>query len=207
MKKNNTRKLIFAAIIASVAAVLMFLEFPLWFAPGFYEMDFSEVPVLVGAFAFGPMTGILIEAIKVIVNTAISGTATMGIGELANFLIGIAFVVPASMVYKINKTRKNAIIGLGVGVLSMAIIAALLNWLVLLPAYAYYLSTPEVTYTINDFVYLGSLVNPLVTNLPTFLAFAVVPFNLVKGIITSVVVILIYKRISMLIKAKDSDLS
>ena len=206
MKKNSTKKLIFAAILASVAAVLMFLEFPLWFAPGFYEMDFSEVPVLIGAFAFGPMTGILIEAIKVIVRTAITGTITMGIGEVANFLIGIAFVVPASYVYKINKTRKNAILGLGAGVLSMAVVAALLNWLVLLPAYAYYLSTPDVTYTINDFVYLGSLVNPLVTDLTSLLMFAVVPFNLVKGILTSVIVILIYKRISMLIKAKDSEI-
>lgn len=205
MKKNNTRKLVFTAILASVAAVLMFLEFPLWFAPWFYEMDFSEVPVMIGAFAFGPVTGILIEAIKIIVKTAITGTVTMGVGEIANFIMGIAFVIPASYIYKINKTRKNAIIGLGVGVISMAIVAALMNGLVLLPAYAYFLSSPEAPITIDYFVGVGTAVNPLITNLATLLLLAVIPFNLLKGIAVSILVILIYKRISMLIKAKDSE--
>jgi riboflavin transporter FmnP len=205
MKKKSTRKLVSIAILASVAAVLMFLEFPLWFAPNFYEMDFSEVPVLIGGFAFGPLAAMAIEAVKVIVRTAIMGTQTMGIGELANFLMGVAFIVPASYIYQINKTRKNAIIGVTVGVVSMAFVSAILNWLVLLPAYAFYLSSPEYTITIADFVSMGSAVNPLVENLATFILFAVVPFNLLKGILTSVVVILIYNRVSLLFKAKDSE--
>jgi riboflavin transporter FmnP len=86
----------------------------------------------------------------------------------------------------------------------MATIGALFNAFLLLPAYAYFMSTPDVTYTVSDFVYLGTLVNPLVTNLFSFIMFAVVPFNIVKGILTGTVVVLIYKRISMLIKAKDA---
>jgi riboflavin transporter FmnP len=128
----------------------------------------------------------------------------MGVGELANLLIGLSFVVPASYIYKMHKTRKNAVIGLVVGTLSMATIGALFNAFLLLPAYAYFMSTPDVTYTVSDFVYLGTLVNPLVTNLFSFIMFAVVPFNIIKGILTGTIVVLIYKRISMLIKAKDA---
>ena len=205
MKKRSTRKLVAIGVLASVASVLMFLEFPLWFAPGFYEMDLSEIPVLVGAFAYGPIAGLVIEAVKILVKTAITGTITMGVGELANFLVGAAFIIPATCIYYRHKTRKTAIIGLVVGVFSMVIIGSLLNAFVLLPAYAYFLSTPEVTYTVDSFVYLGSVVNPLVKNLWTFILFAVAPFNLVKGVLDSVVVILIYKRISMLIKSRDRD--
>ncbi len=205
MKKKSTRVLVFAGVLASVSAVLMFLEFPLGFAPSFYKMDFSEVPVLIGAFAYGPVVGIIIEGVKIIVRTSIVGTQTMGVGELANFLIGISFVVPASLIYKAHKTKKSAVIGLAVGSLAMIIVGTLLNAFVLLPAFAFFLSTPETTYTVDSFVYLGSLVNPLVKDLPTFLAFAVAPFNLIKAVLTGIIVILSYKRISSLIKAKDSE--
>jgi len=203
MKKKDTRRLVAIGILASVATVLMFLEIPLWFTPGFYKIDLSEIPVLLGAFAFGPGAGVLIEVVKVIVNTAIEGTTTMGVGEIANFLIGLSFVLPASFIYYKQKTRKRAIIGLSAGILSMVVVGAILNAFILLPAYAYFLSTAEVVYTVDSFVYLGSLVNPLVKDLPTFIMFAVVPFNLVKGVLTSIIVILIYKRISSLIKSHD----
>jgi riboflavin transporter FmnP len=134
-----------------------------------------------------------------------TGSITMGVGELANFLIGISLVVPASMIYYRHKTRKRAVIGLVVGTFAMVTMGAVLNAFVLLPAYAFFMSTPEYTLTIADFVAAGAAVNPLVTNLFSFIMFAVVPFNLFKGILVSAVVILIYKRVSMLIKAKDSE--
>lgn len=204
MKKRSTKKLVAIGILASVASVLMFLEFPLWFAPNFYEMDLSEVPVMIGAFAFGPVAGIAIEAVKILVKTAITGTITMGVGEIANFLVGMAFVLPATYIYSQHKTKAKAILGLVIGVFSMVVVGSLLNAFVLLPAYAYFMSTPEVTYTVDSFVYLGSLVNPLVKNLTSFILFAVAPFNLVKGVLDSVIVVLIYKRVSHLIKSKDS---
>lgn len=207
MNKNKTRRLVAIGVLASVATVLMFLEFPLWFAPGFYEADLSEIPVLIGSFAFGPTAGIMIEAVKIIVKTAIKGTSTLGVGEFANFLIGLSFILPATFIYYKHKTRKKAILGMAVGVLSMMLVGAILNAFILLPAYAYFLSEPGNILTVDSFVYLGSLVNPLVHDLFTFIMFAVVPFNLVKGVITSVIVILIYKRISVLLKSKDSDLN
>ncbi|MDT8337462.1 MAG: ECF transporter S component [Candidatus Izemoplasmatales bacterium] len=204
-KKKSIRKLLIIALLGTISVVLMFLEFPLWFAPNFYEFDFSEVPVLVGAFAFGPVAGITIEAIKIILNLIITSSITMGVGELANFIVGIALVVPASFIYHRHKTKKQALIGLVVGTLSMAFFGALMNAFVLLPAYAFFLSTPEWAVTVADFVAMGSALNPLITNLFTFIMFAVVPFNLFKGVLVSIVVLLIYKRVSMLIKAKDSE--
>ena len=92
-------------------------EIPLPFAPAFYEIDFSEVPVLVGCFAMGPLAGAVIELIKIILNLAINGTMTAGVGEVANFLIGCSLVVPAGLIYRKMKTRKGAIIGMVTGTL------------------------------------------------------------------------------------------
>lgn len=204
-KKKSIRKLLIIALLGTISVVLMFLEFPLWFAPNFYEFDFSEVPVLVGAFAFGPVAGVTIEALKIILNLIITSSVTMGVGEIANFIVGIALVVPASLIYHRHKTKKQALIGLVVGTLSMAFFGAIMNAFVLLPAYAFFLSTPEWAVTVADFVAMGSAINPLINNLFTFILFAVVPFNLFKGVLVSIVVLLIYKRVSMLIKAKDSE--
>lgn len=203
--RNNIRKLLIIALLATIAVILMIFDFPLPFAPNFYELDFSEIPVLVGAFAYGPLTGVVIEAVKILLNLMFTGSITMGVGELANFLIGISLVVPASMIYYRHKTKKRAVIGLVVGTLAMVTMGAVLNAFVLLPAYAFFMSTPQYTLTIADFVAAGSAVNPLVTNLFSLIMFAVVPFNLFKGVLVSVMVILIYKRVSMLIKAKDCE--
>jgi riboflavin transporter FmnP len=203
-KKTDIRKLVIISMLGAIAFVLMLLEFPLWFVPSFYELDLSEVAVLISGFSFGPLAAVMTETIKIILNLIFTGSITMGVGELANLLIGLSFVVPASYIYKMHKTRKNAVIGLVVGTLSMAVMGAILNAFLLLPAYAYFMSTPDVTYTVSSFVYLGTLVNPLVTNLFSFIMFAVVPFNIIKGILTGTIVVLIYKRISMLIKAKDA---
>ncbi len=206
MKKKNIRRLTVIGILSSVAGVLMFVEFPLFFLPDFYKIDLSEIPVLIGAFAYGPVAGIIIEAIKNIIHLILKGTTTMGVGELANFLIGVSFVVPASIIYFRKKTRKHAVIGMTVGALSMAVMGALLNAFVLLPIYAFVYSDGNTVYTVADFVYLGTLANPLVDNsLFKFMIFSVVPFNLLKAIVTSILVILIYKRVSHIIKAKDGE--
>ncbi|MDY0317143.1 MAG: ECF transporter S component [Candidatus Izemoplasmatales bacterium] len=203
--RTNIRKLLIIALLSTISIVLMLFDFPLFFAPNFYELDFSEIPVLVGAFAYGPLTGVIIEAVKILLNLMFTGSITMGVGELANFLIGISLIVPASVIYYRHKTKKRALIGLVVGTFTMVTIGALLNAFVLLPAYAFFLSTPQYTLTIADFVAAGAAVNPLVNNVFSLIMFAVVPFNLLKGILVSVVVLLIYKRVSMLIKAKDSE--
>lgn len=177
--------------LSAVAGVLMLLEMPLWFAPSFYKLDFSEIPVLIGAFALGPMAGMTIEFIKILLNFVLNGTVTGGVGEIANFLIGCAFIVPAGYIYKQNKNTKNAIIGMAVGTLVLAIVGALLNYFLLLPVYAKVFGAP-----IQAFIDMGNALNPYIVDLKSFVLFCVVPFNLLKGIVISAITLLVYKRIS-----------
>ncbi|MCI5647962.1 MAG: ECF transporter S component [Fusicatenibacter sp.] len=194
---GRTRYMVQIAMLAAVATVLMLFDIPLPFAPSFYQLDLSEVPVLIGAFAMGPMAGALIELVKVLINLVISGTSTAGVGELANFLIGCSFVVPAAWIYKNHKTKKNALIGMIVGTLCMAAVGGFLNAFVLLPAYAKAFGMP-----MDALVGMGSAVNKAITSLPTFCLFAVVPFNLIKGVVVSLITLLLYKHISRLLKGE-----
>ena len=178
-------------MLSAIAVILMLFEIPLPFAPAFYEIDFSEVPVLVGCFAMGPVAGVLIELIKIIMNFIINGTITAGVGEVANFLIGCAFVVPAGVIYKKHRSRKSAIIGMVTGTLFMTIVGCFLNAFILLPAYAKAFQMP-----IEALVEMGTAVNGSVNSLLTFVMFAVAPFNLLKGVLVSLIVLLIYKKIS-----------
>ena len=182
-------------MLGAIATVLMLFEIPLPFAPSFYELDLSEVPVLIGCFSMGPMAGALIELIKIVLNFVINGTITVGVGETANFIIGCSFCVPAGIIYKKNKTKKGAIIGLVVGTLFMTILGCFVNAYVLLPTYATAFHMP-----IESLIEMGTKVNGHIDNLFTFVMFAVVPFNLLKGIVVSVIVLGIYKKISPILK-------
>ncbi|MCI7739820.1 MAG: ECF transporter S component [Lachnospiraceae bacterium] len=195
-EKSKVRTLAQIAMLGAVATVLMLFEFPIPFiAPPFYEMDFSEVPVLVGAFAMGPVAGIAIEAIKILLNFVINGTITAGVGELANFIFGCAFLLPAALIYRKNKTRKNAIIGMAIGTVVMTVAACIINALVLLPAYGAAFGMP-----VDAFVQMGTSINKAIDSLFTFAVLAVGPFNLIKGIAVSAIVLLIYKRIRVILK-------
>ena len=178
-------------MLAAVAVILMLFEIPLPFAPSFYEIDFSEVPVLVGCFAMGPFAGALIELIKILLNFVLTGTQTAGVGEIANFIIGCALCVPAGLIYRRNRTRKSALIGMAVGTVTMTVLGCLINAFVLLPTYAAAFGMP-----IDALVSMGTAVNAHITDLVTFVMFAVAPFNLLKGVLVSVIVFLIYKKIS-----------
>lgn len=191
----KVRQMVQIAMLSAVSIILMLFEIPLFFAPSFYKIDLSEVPVLIGAFAMGPLAGVIIELIKIALNLVITGSLTAGVGEFANFLIGCAFVVPSAIVYKRSKNKKSAIHGMLIGTLFMTIVGGGLNAFVLLPTYATAFGMP-----LNALVEMGSVVNPLITNLSTFVLFAVVPFNLLKGIVVSLVVSLIYKKISIVLK-------
>ena len=175
----------------------MAFEIPLPFAPAFYKIDFSEVPALIGCFAMGPAAGAMIELIKIVLHLLISGTSTAGVGDIANFAIGCAFIPPAAWIYKAKHPRKSAMIGMAAGTVFMAFIGCFLNAYVLLPAYAKAFSMP-----IDALVGMGTAVNGHITNLFTFVVFAVAPFNLLKGAMVSAVVLLIYKKISPILKMR-----
>ena len=193
--KLGTREIVTIGMLGAIAVVLMVFEIPLPFAPPFYEIDFSEVPVLVGCFALGPVAGILIEFVKILLNLVINGTATAGVGELANFCIGCSFCIPAGIIYKRKKTKKGAMIGLISGTLIMTFLGCFINAYIMLPTYAKAFKIP-----IEGLIEMGTKVNASITDLFTFVMFAVVPFNLLKGVLVSIIVILIYKKISPIIK-------
>lgn len=194
-KKIGTRDITIIGMLGAVATVLMLFEIPLPFAPSFYEIDFSEVPVLVGCFALGPLAGVLIELVKIILNFVINGTVTAGVGEIANFIIGISFCVPAGIIYRHKKSKKSATVGLAVGTLFMAALGCFVNAYILLPTYAKAFQMP-----IDGLVAMGTAVNANITSLMTFVVFAVLPFNLLKGVLDSIIVLLIYKKISPILK-------
>ena len=194
--RSKVRTLAQIAMLGAVATVLMLFEFPLPFiAAPFYELDFSEVPILVGAFAMGPLAGVAIEAIKILLNFVINGTITAGVGEFANFILGCAFLLPASLIYRQKKTKKRAIIGMALGTVIMTVAGCVMNAFVLLPAYGAAFGMP-----VDAFVQMGTAINKSINSLFTFAVLAVGPFNLIKGILDSVIVMLIYKRIRVILK-------
>jgi len=194
-KKMQVREMAVIGMLGAIATILMLFEIPLPFAPSFYEIDLSEVPVLVGTFAIGPVAGILIELVKVLLNFFINGTVTAGVGELANFCIGCSFCVPAGVIYRRMKSKKGAFIGLVTGTIVMTFLGCFINAYVMLPTYAKAFHMP-----IEAIIEMGTKVNAGITDLLTFVAFAVVPFNLIKGVLVSIIVLLIYKKISPIIK-------
>lgn len=204
LRKQKTKRiltvntLVKIGMLGAVATVLMLFEIPLWFAPpDIYKLDFSEVAVLIGGFALGPIAGIIIELVKVLLNLIINGTITAGIGEMANFLIGCSLVVPASVIYLRNKDRKHAIIGIVTGTLCMATVGSLMNAYILLPVYGKVFNMP-----IDALVAMGTAVNPSINGLSDFVLMAVAPFNIFKGVITGLITIIIYKKLSPIIKGK-----
>ena len=194
-KKLTTKMITQIGMLGAIATVLMLFEIPLPFAPSFYEIDFSEVPVLIGCFSMGPLAGALIELGKIILNFVINGTVTAGVGEVANFIIGCAFCVPAGLIYKKNTTKMGALTGLIVGTVFMTILGCFVNAYILLPTYAAAFKMP-----IEGLVEMGTAVNANINSLSTFVMFAVAPFNLLKGVMDSVIVMAIYKKISPILK-------
>ena len=198
VQKSRSKVQIIAqvAMLGAIATVLMLFEFPIPFlAPPFYELDFSEVPVLIGAFTMGPIAGIAIEAVKILLNFVLNGTITAGVGEIANFLFGCAFLLPATLIYRRKKTRRNALLGMMAGTVLMTFLACVINALVLLPAYGVAFGVP-----VQTFVEMGQSINGAIDSLFMFAVLAVGPFNLLKGILISAIVFLLYKRIQVILR-------
>ena len=192
----SIRKIAIIGVFSAISFVLMLIEFPLPFAPSFYKFDFSDIPALIGGFAAGPMVGVMIEFIKVLLNILIQGTTSGFVGEIANFVVGAAFILPSTIIYRFKKTRKVALISCLAGTLCIAIVGSLLNAFFLLPAYAIMFGSG-----IDAFVGMGAAINPAISNVTTFCLFAVAPFNLVKGIADSTITFLVYKQLSPILKA------
>lgn len=177
---NNTRRKldrsIKIAVLGAIAFLLMFIELPVIPMFPWLKMDLSEVPVLMGAFAFGPLAGIAVEILKLLLHLMIKGTSTGGVGELANLLVGAALILPASFIYNRNRSKKTAIIGMILGGISMEVVGVLANVYLLLPAYGMMMPSE----TLMKYVTVGLL-----------------PFNGIKALLVSVITFILYKRVSV----------
>lgn len=188
----NTRVMVKVSVLGVISFILMFFEFPLAFiAPPFIKMDISDIPSLLGAFAIGPMAGVIIQFLKNILNLVLEGTTTAAVGELANFVVGATFAFTAGTIYHRKKTFKNAIIGLIAGTLVMTIVISLSNYYIMFPFYARMFGWP-----ISDLVNMGTAINSNIVDLKTMMLYSIVPFNLLKGTVVTLITVLIYKRLS-----------
>ena len=203
LKKKNgdteriltTRKIALIGVFSAISAVLMLFEFPVFFAPSFYELDFSEIPALIGAFAFGPVSGVMIEFCKILLKLFMKGTSTAFVGDLANFVIGCSFILPASIIYMFKKTKKNAILSSAAGTFCMTVFGTMFNAVYLLPAFSRLYGMP-----LDVIVGMGTAVNGSINSVTTLVIFAVAPMNLLKGGSVSLVTMLIYKKLSPVLK-------
>lgn len=192
---RSAKSVAFIAVFGAIAAMLMFLEFPLFFAPFFYEIDFSEIPVLICTFYLGPVAGVICEFLKIVLKLLIKGTSTAFVGDFANFVVACSLVLPASIIYHCKKSKKSAIIGMAVGTLTMTVFGSLFNAVYLLPKFAQLYGMP-----LEAIIAIGTEINPNIISVSTLVLFAVVPFNLLKGIVVSFITLLLYKRVERLLK-------
>ena len=179
------------ALLAAVAYLLAFLEFPVPLSPSFARMDLSDLPALIGAFAFGPLSGVLIELVQ---NTLqLLTTSTGGVGEIANFLMGASYVVTAGFIYKHRKTKKTALIACILASIVMGIAAALANYFILLPLFENFMPLDQLIASFAEFL-------PFIRTKLDVVLFNAFPFNLLKGLVIGGVTMLIYKRLTPVLK-------
>ena len=188
---SKTRKLTAAAILAAAAYLLAFLEFPVPLTPAFARMDLSDLPALIGAFAFGPVTGVMVELVKNLLGLMTSSTG--GVGELANFLMGASYVFTAGEVYKHHKTKRMALVGGVTGSIAMGIMAAITNYFILLPMFEQFMPLEEIIAAFGEFI-------PFIHTKLDVVLYNAFPFNVLKGLVITAVTMLIYKKLSPILK-------
>ena len=188
---HSARTISMTAMLAAISYLLAFAEFPVPLSPSFARMDFSDLPALIGAFAFGPFSGMLIELIK---NTMqLLTTSTGGVGEFANFLMGTSYVVTAGFVYKRHKTKKTALVACILASVVMGAAAALANYFILLPLFETFLPLDRLIASFAEFL-------PFIRTKLDVVLFNAFPFNLLKGLVIGGVTMLIYKRLTPVLK-------
>ena len=191
---RNVRMLTMTAVLSAIVFVLAFFEFPVPLSPSFARMDLSDLPALIGAFAYGPVSGVLIELVKNALQLLTSSTG--GIGELANFIMGSSFVVAAGLIYKHHKTKKTAILACLIASVIMGVVATVVNYFILLPVFEAFMPLDQLIASFGEFM-------PFIKTKLDVVLFNAFPFNLLKGIGISIVTMLLYKRLTPILKGRQ----
>ena len=190
----STVKLVKVSILAAIGYILMFIAIPIpALFPDFLKIDISDLPVLLGGMALGPVAGIWIAFLKNLLQLVTGFSTTGGVGELANFIIGGSFVWIVSFIYSNKKNIKGVIIGLLLGIITMTIVGCIANYVLILPFYSTIMPIDQV-------INMGSKINPLITNKITFILWIIAPFNLIKASLISLITLPMYKKTEKILK-------
>ena len=193
---NKIKKISIVALFSALSAMFMYFDFPLPIAPTFMKMDLSELPVIIGGFVLGPIECISIAIFKVLIKFVLKGTSTMFLGEVANIIGSISYALPASIIYKALKTKERAIVGMIIGIILASIVCTLCNAVFLFPLYINIFHMSEET-----IIKMCNTVVPFIDSMTKVYLFSVLPFNLVKFSISSIITYVFYKNISKHIKS------
>ena len=195
MEKQKVRRLTMAALFGAVSFVLMYFSLSIPILSPFAEFDLSALPELIGGFILGPAGAIEIIIIKIVLKLLFKGTSSMFTGEILNLILSLAYVLPALFYYRRHKTKKGAVAGLALGTGVCVVVSVFANIYITFPMFItlYGMSWDGI-------IQECSAINPWITNIPTFVAFSVLPFNLLSRSVTSLLTFLLYKRLSVPIK-------
>ena len=178
------------SMLSALSALLTLFRFSLPFLPPFYKLDFSESVILIGGFYLGPLSTIIMQLLKNVLKVLFFGSNSGFIGDFANFVMGVGFVLPAAIIYKKHQSFKGVIVSLIVGVVSLVIVGCLSNYYIMLPAFA----------SEEAIIGLGKALNPNIDSMWSFVLLLTAPFNLIKGISSSIIACILYKRSGVLFK-------
>lgn len=189
-KENRTRFIVRVAVFGGFSAILYcvpFLKFPVPFFPSFLEFHFDEIPAFIGAFAYGPMTGFYILLVKTFIKLPM--TNTLAVGEIADLLYSLAFIMPAALFYQKNHTFKGAIKALILGLFCQLVVSLVANVYVMFPFYMRMFGLSEAA-----LLKVCQLANPAIQDVRWSVGFiAVLPFNVIKDAAIILVTMLVYK--------------
>ena len=195
MENLKVRRLTMASILGAMAFILMYFNFGIPFLSPFAEFDGSALPELIGGFILGPVGAVEIISIKLILILILKGTSSMFTGEIQNFLLSVSYVLPAVLYYRNHKTKKGAIIGIVLGSIISVITAIFTNIYIIFP---FYIRLYGMSW--DSIVSMCSAVNPWIKDIPTMIAFSIVPFNVISRTATSIITVMVYKKVSIPLK-------
>ena len=192
--KIRVKEMTFIAMMGALSSILIFFRFPLPFLPPFLSFDVSPIIEMIGGFMYGPIAALLIIILKILLQLVMQGSHSVGTGELQNLILGCAYVMPALLFYR-KKTKKRAAVGMAVGTATVSVVSIFSNLYLIIPFYVTLFGM-----TMEDIVAMCTEVNPAVTDAFTMVLFGIVPFNLIKYGLCSVLTFFLYKRLSKPIK-------
>ncbi len=191
MNSKNLVYLIQVSLFSSISTVLAIIEIPLFFVPNIYKLDLSEAITLISGFYLGPLAAVLTSLLKTILILLIKGSSSLIIGEFANLIIGLSLSLPSAFIYKYKRTFKGACIGMIIGIVLSLLVSSIANYFILIPLYSIIFSIP-----IQNIIDLGNMINKNIVDKTSFILWAVLPFNFVKSLLSCLLTIILYKKIS-----------